>query len=321
MKEHKVKAIHLAAALVLGLSAAAPWAPAQQTRPATQPATQPAGARVLATVGDVPIRAGHVDYFLRRALAGARTPPGADQIAAARQRILERIIEGQLVSAYLKGLPCTDKELADHKAKLAAELKRYGDTLERFMRTRGLTDENLRTNVKRSRLREEAASKQKVDAFLKASPAAYFDGTKVRARHVLIGCPYYASKAVKDAAHKKLEAIAADVKAGKVKFEEAARKHSTCPSSAKGGDLGPFTFDRMVGPFSVAAFGMKVGDVSGIVETRFGFHLILVTDRTAGSGKAGPNAAQAATQILLARQHEQILSKAVAENPVTLAGT
>lgn len=58
-------------------------------------------------------------------------------------------------------------------------------------------------------------------------------------------------------------------------FEDLALKHSKCPSRERGGDLGEFRRGRMVPEFEEAAFGLDVGEISGPVRTKFGYHLIL----------------------------------------------
>ncbi|MCL2032654.1 MAG: peptidylprolyl isomerase [Methanomassiliicoccaceae archaeon] len=62
-------------------------------------------------------------------------------------------------------------------------------------------------------------------------------------------------------------------------FADAAKKHSSCPSGKKGGDLGWFGKGQMVAPFENAAFNAKKGDLVGPVKTDFGWHLILVKDQ------------------------------------------
>jgi len=62
-------------------------------------------------------------------------------------------------------------------------------------------------------------------------------------------------------------------------FAAAAQQHSSCPSSANGGDLGFFPRGMMVKPFEDAAFDLEIGKISDPVKTQFGWHLILVTDK------------------------------------------
>ena len=68
--------------------------------------------------------------------------------------------------------------------------------------------------------------------------------------------------------------------AGGADFAELARKHSQCPSSAQGGDLGEFGPGQMVPEFDKVVFANAVGEVSEPVQTQFGWHLVEVTSRT-----------------------------------------
>ena len=77
----------------------------------------------------------------------------------------------------------------------------------------------------------------------------------------------------KEEAHQQIQQLATQLQGG-ADFAELARANSDCPSKAKGGDLGRFGRGMMVGAFEEAAFGMQVGQTSGIVETPFGYHII-----------------------------------------------
>jgi parvulin-like peptidyl-prolyl isomerase len=74
-----------------------------------------------------------------------------------------------------------------------------------------------------------------------------------------------------------------DILTGKVDFAEAAKKYSQCTSAPNGGDIGYFQRKFIVDEaFAKTAFGLKVGDVSDVVQTEYGMHLIKVTDRKPG---------------------------------------
>ena len=101
---------------------------------------------------------------------------------------------------------------------------------------------------------------------------------QVKASHILIPVDPKADDAEKAKARKQIETIQKKVKKGE-DFEALAKEHSGCPSNTKGGDLGYFGQGQMVKPFEEAAFALEPGQVSDIVETRFGYHLIKVTDK------------------------------------------
>lgn len=101
----------------------------------------------------------------------------------------------------------------------------------------------------------------------------------VRARHILLKLDKSASEEDKKQARKKAEDILNKIKAGE-DFAKLASEFSDDPGSkSKGGDLGFFTRGRMVKPFEDTAFALKPGEVSGIVESPFGYHVIKVEER------------------------------------------
>ncbi len=99
-----------------------------------------------------------------------------------------------------------------------------------------------------------------------------------QASHILIAVDGKASADDKQKAKAKAEDVLKQVKAKPAAFADIAKANSQDPgSAANGGDLGSFKRADMTKPFSDTAFGMKVGDISGVVETEFGFHIIKLT--------------------------------------------
>ncbi len=106
-------------------------------------------------------------------------------------------------------------------------------------------------------------------------------GTQVRARHILFQVPSNATPAQRDSIMKLAASVRAQLVAnGGKNFAEMAQKYSQDPGSAKqGGELGFFTKEQMVAPFSAAAFKLSPGQISDVVETPFGLHIIQVEER------------------------------------------
>ncbi len=100
-----------------------------------------------------------------------------------------------------------------------------------------------------------------------------------RASHILIASPKTASAADRQAAKAKADTLLAEVQKTPDSFADVAKKNSQDPGSAvNGGDLDFFGMGAMTKPFEDAAFSMKKGDISPVVETEFGYHIIRVTD-------------------------------------------
>ncbi len=128
--------------------------------------------------------------------------------------------------------------------------------------------------------------KAKVGKITDADLAATFErerdtyAEKIKASHILLKSEGNTSPEQRDALRQQLGEIRQQLVDG-ADFAELATQHSDCPSSARGGDLGFFGRNSMVRPFEVAAFALAPGEISEVVETQFGYHLIKVTEQQA----------------------------------------
>lgn len=118
--------------------------------------------------------------------------------------------------------------------------------------------------------------------------AARLSGTEERrASHILLSAPKDAPAAERAKVKARAEALLAQLRKAPETFAEVARKDSQDPgSAAKGGDLGFFARGAMVKPFEDAAFALKKGEISAVVESDFGYHIIQVTDIKASKTKS-----------------------------------
>jgi peptidyl-prolyl cis-trans isomerase C len=118
-----------------------------------------------------------------------------------------------------------------------------------------------------------------VSAFYKENPDRFNQPERVKASHILLNVPQGADAAAKAQVKAKAEGLLKQVKAGG-DFAALAKANSQDPGSAvNGGDLGFFQPGQMVGPFNDVAFKLAPGQVSDLVETQFGFHIIKVVEK------------------------------------------
>jgi parvulin-like peptidyl-prolyl isomerase len=211
----------------------------------------------------------------------------ADEIKGYRQATLDMLIDDVLMRQFLaKNAPkVAAADIAKEMQVLQDQLKKEKKTLTEVLSAAGETTEHLQKFITvklqwrgflQVRMSEEQAKKYYEDNKL------FFDDVRVRASHILVKVPRTATPEQKKALLSRAETIRAEIVSGKTSFEAAAKQYSECDESKrKAGDIGffPYRF-RVVEPFARAAFSMKVGDISGIVASEHGYHLIKVTDRT-----------------------------------------
>ena len=223
----------------------------------------------------------------------ARMGP-ADSITSDQRKIVEETTTENLIRSELlyqlakdQNIPDLDRQVDEQftliKSRSPSE-EEWNDALAK----KGITPDGLREQLKRGLMintfvQNEVVSKIEItDAQLKAfydeHPEAFSKPESMRASHILIGVDADAGTEEKENAKQKADEILEKVKSG-ADFAELAKSESTCPSAQQGGDLGEFGRGQMVAPFENAAFGLESGDVSEVVETQFGYHIIKATDK------------------------------------------
>ena len=216
-------------------------------------------------------------------------PLSDSQLAQVRKSVLEKLIESEVLyqESLKAGIKIDDKLVEDEVQKLKKRVPSE-EEFKKFLDNFHLTEADLKTQFQRTmairKLIEEkvvkditVTDKETKDYFDK-NQASFKQPEEVRASHILIKVASDADQAAKDKARKKIADIQKELKKG-ADFAELAKKYSEGPSATRGGDLGYFKRGQMVKPFEDAAFGMKAGEVSDVVETRFGYHLIKVSDK------------------------------------------
>ncbi len=214
------------------------------------------------------------------------TPLTPSQMRQLRLEVARNLIDDRLLRQFLaQNAPEPDATtIAQHFKALAKAQQAQGKTLAEFYRDTHQTEAEVRDNIRTMLQLVGYAESQMTEQTLKSYYQAhkdYFDKVTVRASHIVLRISPHASPQQRQAAREKLEKLRGEILTEKLAFAAAAKQHSHCPSAAKGGDLGFFTRKWMVDEaIAAAAFPLQVGEISEVVETEFGLHLLQVTERT-----------------------------------------
>ncbi|MEW5768155.1 MAG: peptidylprolyl isomerase [bacterium] len=172
-----------------------------------------------------------------------------------------------------------------------------------------LADEVIKAQI----LNEVAIDETEVEKYYKEHKEDFNPQVEVRARHILIRVDENADTPTIDKAKKRAEEILPEAKAKGADFAELAKKYSEDPMAEKGGDLGFFSKGQMVEEFEQAAFALEEGEISDLVRTRFGFHIIKLEERRGASPKEleeiNQEVKEAALQAKRKQTFDQLIEK------------
>jgi peptidyl-prolyl cis-trans isomerase C len=243
---------------------------------------------IAATVNGDSITLAEVDAVLKQSLP--LIPLTASQRRQMRIEVLSDMVDDLLLRQFLrKNGPKVDPAEIDAQLKAFAEkLQKEGKTLADFYKETGQTEAQVReswtASMQLTGYVKGIATEEQLKAYFNANKD-HFDRVEVKVRHIVIRAGKNATPAERAAAKERLEAIRTQIAAGKLDFAEAAKKYSHCPSGPNGGDIGYiYRKGGLVDEgFAKAAFALKQGELSSVIETEFGLHILQVTDRKPGT--------------------------------------
>lgn len=246
----------------------------------------------VAAVNGAPVYAAEFEAALHQALqpwAAADKNVRGGRLRALRKEVLENLIGRRLAYQESRRLGIeVDSDMVDRETeRVAARFSKASDFAEALIGadlSRDRLRQQFRQDIAIRRLLEEQVlqyvevSDREVRAFYDSNPNLFKAPALVKASHIFIAAGSDSTREKRQEAVALLRDIQAQLAQG-VAFTELAIDYSQCASSEHGGDLGYFDKEKMIKGFADAAFALNPGEVSDIVRTGRGYHLILVEDR------------------------------------------
>lgn len=251
-----------------------------------------ASSRFAAKVNGVFIKSSSVDaalinYVENKELLGAGV--SEQDKAQLRKSILDQLIAAELLYQESKksGISVGSSDIEEEFERIKMG---FGDekTFKEVLEARGITEEDLKEDVRKGIYINSFLDKQIYEDFTiteeqkkeeyEKNKNKLRSAEEIRASHILIRANRDAGPAEKKEAKDKIDLLRRKALAGE-DFAKLARENSEDGSASTGGDLGFFKRGDMIKSFEDVAFSLKEGDISEVIQTDFGYHIIKLTDR------------------------------------------
>ena len=244
---------------------------------------------VLARVNGQDVKKSDFDMLVRNMELGQQGPIPADRRDEMLRSVLDRLITYTVLQqeAKARNITATDAEV-DERMKLMRAQFPNPEGFKKALADRNMSEDRLRADARveiviGKMLEGEAASLAAATdadarAFYEKNPDKFKQDEAIRASHILLLVDEKADEATRKKTRTEIDRILKRARGGE-DFASLAKAHSQDGSAAQGGDLDFFTRGRMVPPFEKAAFALKPGEISDVVTTQFGYHIIKLTDR------------------------------------------
>ena len=252
------------------------------------------GKKIVAKVNDKSIfedqLAPQVEEALRKFKKHGMRKDSPDTVKRLQKKVLDEVIDQELLYQASKTLtiPDIEKKVTD---KIKVMKSRYPSekSFEASLKARNLSVNDVRESIKKNVYIDEYLKKKGIrnpevpEADIKEYYEKHKDNFKrkesVRVSHILIKVANDAKPEEKELSRKKIEKIRQEILEGK-DFAGMTKEHSDCErSSSQGGDLGYLERGHMLEEFDKVAFALKKGELSDIVRTEFGYHIIKIVDK------------------------------------------
>jgi peptidyl-prolyl cis-trans isomerase C len=306
-------------------------------RKSTTETNADSGSNIAVTINGVNIPESEIDKLVQPQLEmiakkSAQLPPTfAEQYAKQlREQAIEQTIRRRLLDEKVKeaNIIITDQEVISTIEEIAAaqkeplSLEEFKKKLAEYGESFDQVKEEVREGLARNKfMKGQWAGKINVTEeyarkYYEDNPKKFETPEQVRASHILIK-PKYIDPNVdpnadpneaKAVAKAKAEDLLKQIKDG-ADFAELAKANSNCPSAPEGGDLGFFPRGETTESFEKAAFELQVGQVSDVVETEYGYHIIKVTDHKDASKTSFEDAKDDIIKQLTQKKQSELAEK------------